>query len=249
PLGGPHGFSASPCGLARINGSNAFMPLSVNHLPHNGQIPISGFRINPQSWAMLSGVIDAEAYTRIAQRMEPVVDTPVGPAHCWPPFTQYQAGIGQLSGTPPGFFTNGNVYCHAAAFKIAADYAAGRSEKAFDTLMKILPAAARSEPYARANGYVGPSAMRRKHHVSDDPWRTGTVAWNFLNVVDHLLGFERTFDGFYLRPQLPARWETARFSRPFRGTRFEIEIRFGDAPEILVDGNPIEGDFIPVHLD
>ena len=135
--------------------------------------------INPQSWAMLSGVVDAEAYTAIAKRIEPEVETPVGPLHCWPPFTRYQEGIGQLSSTPPGFFTNGNVYCHAAAFKVAADYVAGRSEKAFETLMKILPSADKSEPYAQSNGYVGPTALRQKHHVSSDPWRTGTVAWHF----------------------------------------------------------------------
>ena len=202
--------------------------------------------INPQSWAMLSGIVDADEYTRIAERMEPEVDTPVGPVHNWPAFTKYQDGIGQLSGTPPGFFTNGNVYCHAAAFKIAADFEAGRSEKAFDTLVKILPEAGRSEPYAQANGYVGPTAMRKVKHVSNDPWRTGTVAWNFLNVVDRLLGFERTFDGFRLRPQLPVKWKTVRYTRPFRGIDFEIEIKKGKTPGIVVDGVPMAGNFIPV---
>jgi cellobiose phosphorylase len=202
--------------------------------------------INPQSWAMLSGIVDAEAYTSIAERMEPVIDTPVGPLHSWPPFTKYQEGVGQLSGTPPGFFTNGNVYCHAAAFKIAADFAARRSEKAFDTLLKILPTAEKGEPYAQSNGYVGPTALRRKHHVSGDPWRTGTVAWHFLNVVDQLLGFHRTLDGFHLRPQLPAKWKTVRFTRPFRGIEFAIELKRGKQTGITVDGSPLEGDFIPV---
>ena len=44
------------------------------------------------------------------------------------------------------FFTNGNVYCHAAGFKIAADFEAGRADKAFETFMRILPAEERSEP-------------------------------------------------------------------------------------------------------
>jgi cellobiose phosphorylase len=202
--------------------------------------------INPQSWAMLSGVIDADEYRRIAQRIEPIVDTPVGPVHCWPAFTRYQQGIGQLSGTPPGFFTNGNVYCHAAAFKVAADFEAGRNDKAFDTLMRILPHASRSEPYAQANGYVGPSALRRKHHVSDDPWRTGTVAWNFLNICDRLLGFERTLEGVFMRPRLPACWESARWERPFRGTLFDIEIRKGPEAQLHLDGVRQPGDFIAV---
>ncbi|MCC5836009.1 MAG: hypothetical protein JJU20_14880 [Opitutales bacterium] len=202
--------------------------------------------INPQSWAMLSGVIDANAYTGIAEKIEPLVDTPVGPVHNWPPFTQYQEGIGQLSGTPPGFFTNGNVYCHAASFKVAADYEAGRSDKAFDTLMRILPAADRSEPYAQANGYVGPTAMRHTHHVSDDPWRTGTVAWNFLNLSDRLLGFCRSYEGVTFRPQLPSCWESLRYTRPFRGTTFSVEVRKGPRSQLYVNGELQDSDFLRV---
>lgn len=202
--------------------------------------------INPQSWAMLSGVLDAKEYTKIAERIEPIVDTPVGPVHCWPPYTVYQPGIGHLSGTPPGFYTNGNVYCHAASFKVAADYAAGRSDKAFDTLMRILPSAERSEPYVQASGYVGPTALRRKHHVSDDPWRTGTVAWNFLNVIDKMLGFERTLAGFSLNPQIPSCWKAVSYTRPFRGINFEVEVKRGLKPSITIDGTPIDGNFISV---
>lgn len=200
--------------------------------------------LNPQSWALLSGVIDAKTYTGIAEHLETFMETPAGPVHNWPPFTEYNPGIGQLSGTPAGFFTNGNVYCHAASFKIAADFEAGRNDKAFDTLKRILPSADKSEPYAQANGYVGPAAQRMVLHVSDDPWRTGTVAWNFLNTVDRLFGFQRTLEGFYLRPKLPSQWKEARITRPFRGLNYEIHIRRGPNPRIEVDGKVLEGDLI-----
>jgi cellobiose phosphorylase len=172
------------------------------------------------------------------------METPAGPVHNWPPFTEYNPGIGQLSGTPAGFFTNGNVYCHAASFKIAADFEAGRNDKAFETLKRILPSADKSEPYAQANGYVGPAAQRMALHVSDDPWRTGTVAWNFLNTVDQLFGFRRTLKGFSLRPKLPSHWAEARITRPFRGTNYEIHIRRGTNPRIVVDGKVLEGELI-----
>ncbi len=202
------------------------------------------FFLNPQSWSLLSGVVDAETYRQIAERLEPIMDTPVGPVHSWPPFTRYDAGIGQLSGTPSGYFTNGNVYCHAAGFKIAADFEAGRADKAFDTLKRILPSPDKSEPYAQANGYVGPTAQRLTRHVSDDPWRTGTVAWHFLNVVDRMFGFSRTLEGFHLRPQLPSTWPEARLVRPFRGVTYDIRIRRGPHPRIEVDGKPLHGDLI-----
>ena len=93
---------------------------------------------------------------------------------------------------------------------------------------------------------MGPSALRMKHHFSDDPWRTGTVGWNFLNVVDRMLGFRRTLEGFHLRPRLPSIWREVRFVRPFRGTDFEILVRRGKRALIRVGEKPIEGDFIPV---
>jgi cellobiose phosphorylase len=202
--------------------------------------------INPQSWALLSGVIDARTYTEITSKFEKIVDTPVGPVHHWPPFTKYNPGIGQLTGTPPGFFTNGNVYCHAASFKVAADFDAGRTEKAFDTWMRFLPNEVRSEPFAQVNGYVGPSAWRMKRHVSDDPWRSGTVGWNWINCVDRFLGFRRELGGFRLRPQMPAKWKQMSYVRPFRGTDFRIEVKRGLAAGVTVDGQAVEGDFIAV---
>ena len=205
--------------------------------------------INPQSWALLSGVIDAATYEKITSKFEKIVDTPVGPVHHWPPFSKYNPGIGQLTGTPPGFFTNGNVYCHAASFKVAADFDAGRIEKAFNTWMSFLPHESRSEPFAQVNGYVGPSAWRMTRNVSDDPWRSGTVGWNWLNCVDRFLGFRREIGGFRLQPAMPAKWKRMSYLRPFRGTDFEIEVQRGVAPGITVDGQAIQGDFIAVPKD
>jgi cellobiose phosphorylase len=204
--------------------------------------------INPQSWAVLAGVIDSDKYEEIMKKVEPMVDTPVGPVHNWPPFTKYNKDIGSITGIPQGNFTNGNVYCHAASFKVAADYAAGRNDKAFDTFKKILPSEERSEPYAQPNSYVGPSAIRKNVNISDDPWRTGTVAWNMLNCFDNLLGFKRTFKGFAIEPQIPSHWNDLSFDRYFRGTTFKINITRGDSQKVLVDGVEQADTFVEVPV-
>lgn len=204
--------------------------------------------INPQSWAILAGIIDAEKYEEIMNKVEPMVDTPVGPVHNWPPFTKYNKDIGSITGIPQGNFTNGNVYCHAASFKIAADYAAGRNDKAFETFKRILPSEEKSEPYAQPNSYVGPSALRKERNVSDDPWRTGTVAWNMLNCFDNLLGFKRTFNGVTIDPQIPSHWNDVSFKRVFRGTTFKITFKRGDTQMLLVDGIELTNAFIEVPV-
>lgn len=204
--------------------------------------------INPQSWAVLAGIIDAEKYEEIMKKVEPMVDTPVGPVHNWPPFTKYNKDIGSITGIPQGNFTNGNVYCHAASFKIAADYAAGRNDKAFETFKNILPSEEKSEPYAQPNSYVGPSALRKDRNVSDDPWRTGTVAWNMLNCFDNLLGFKRDFKGVAIHPQIPSHWNEVSYKRFFRGTVFNINITRGDVQIILVDGVAQESSFVEVPV-
>lgn len=204
--------------------------------------------INPQSWSVLSGVLSPEEYLKISRKFAKTVETPVGPVCCWPPFTKYNPEIGQLTGTPSGFFTNGNVYCHAASFKVAADFTAGDTEKAWETFKRILPTEDKSEPYSQANGYVGPGAKRMRRHVSDDPWRTGTVAWNFINLSDHLLGFRRELSGVRIAPQIPKAWKGASFERAFRGTIFAVEIRRGAQPGLTVDGKPVDGDLIRVPV-
>ncbi|MEN8122626.1 MAG: glycosyl hydrolase family 65 protein [Bacteroidota bacterium] len=202
--------------------------------------------INPQSWAVLSGIIDSDRYNTIMKKVEPLVDTPVGPVHNWPPFTKYNPDIGTITGIPQGNFTNGNVYCHAASFKIAADYMAGRSDKAFETFKSILPSEEKSEPYAQANGYVGPTALRKNKNVSDDPWRTGTIAWNMLNCYDNLLGFKRDLNGVTIEPQIPSHWNELSYKRAFRGTIFEVKIKRGETQKIFVDGTEQKVNFIEV---
>jgi len=202
--------------------------------------------LNPQSWALLAGIISPEKYKDIMAQVEPILDTEVGPMHNWPPFTVYDHDIGQITCTPSGFCTNGNVYCHAATFKIAADYEAGRTEKAFATFKKILPAANKSEPYAQANGYVGPGALRVHKHTSDDPWRTGAVAWNFLNCWDRLLGFKRELRQVSFEPQLPTVWPAVSYTRDFRGTLFKVKIRRGKIKGVSVDGEKLHGTMLPI---
>ena len=202
--------------------------------------------INPQSWAVLAEIIDAEKYEEIMKKVEPIVDTIVGPVHNWPPFTKYNKDIGSITGIPQGNFTNGNVYCHAASFKIAADYAAGRNDKAFKTFKSILPSEEKSEPFAQPNSYVGPSALRKNRNVSDDPWRTGTVAWNMLNCFDNLLGFKRTLKGVTIAPQIPSHWNELSYKRFFRGTLFQINITTGKSRKMRVDGVENENSFIQV---
>ena len=204
--------------------------------------------INPQSWAILADIIDKKQYLAIMKKIEPMIDSPVGPMHSWPPFTKYNPEIGTLTSVPQGAFTNGNVYSHAATFKIAADYMAGRNDKAFDSLLKILPSPEKSEPYAQSNGYIGPTSLRKKKFVSDDPWRTGAVAWNVLNVFDYLLGFKRELLGVKIEPQIPSHWDKVSYKRMFRGTIFNVNITTGETGKVSVDGIEQKNAFIEVPV-
>jgi cellobiose phosphorylase len=129
---------------------------------------------------------------------------------------------------------------------VAADYLAGRNDKAFDTFKKILPSEDKSEPYAQSNGYIGPTALRQKKHVSDDPWRTGAVAWNLLNCYDNLLGFKRDIDGVKIEPKIPSNWDKVFYKREFRGTIFEINITRGNSKKIVINGIEQKEEFIPI---
>jgi len=51
-----------------------------------------------------------------------------------------------------------------------------------------------------------------------------------------------------IEPQIPSIWETLSYSRYFRGTLFDIEVKRGDGDKIIVDGKEQNDFFIEVPV-
>ena len=212
------------------------------------------FYINPQSFAILAGVVPQERMQALLHAVDAAV-TPEGVRLCTPPYPRYDARVGRMSGMLPGVYENGGIYNHAGCFKVMADCALGRAEEAYASLGAIVPDGRYNpserttvEPYVFVNCYLKHPAVDMKCGPS---WQTGTSAWGLRCYYEGMLGIRREYDGLRISPCLPAAWEEAYAERDHRGSRLRIfykNRRLGSV-RVYVDGVLAKGQLVPPFAD
>jgi cellobiose phosphorylase len=79
-------------------------------------------------------------------------------------------------------------------------------------------------------------------------WLTGTAAWNFVAVSQHLLGVRPHYEGLIVEPCLPKDVPEFTISRWVRGSTYVIKVKnsgSGGPPKLVVDGKPVDGNLVP----
>ncbi|MBM4142421.1 MAG: hypothetical protein FJ225_02335 [Lentisphaerae bacterium] len=215
--------------------------------------------LNPQSWAVLSGLAEGERKAACLKSIDEELDSRVGPYLMAPAYTDVDRGVGSVTGNPSGLFENGSCYCHAALFKVVADCVAGRGERAYRTLRAVMPGGDADQQNENAD--CPPFAFTNSRAAMCHPylagrsvglWTTGTVAWSWLAVSEWILGVRKTFDGLIIDPCIPAAWPGFSVRRRFRGCEYAIRVENPDrvehgVREVRVDGQPLAGRVLPVR--
>ena len=112
-----------------------------------------------------------------------------------------------------------------------AETVIGRGDRAFALWKKIAPAyreeiseVHRLEPYVYAQMIAGRDAVR--HGEAKNSWLTGTAAWNFVAISQHILGVKPELEGLRVDPcigaevpELHDRAEVPRGGVPDQGQR------------------------------
>jgi cellobiose phosphorylase len=129
----------------------------------------------------------------------------------------------------------------------------GRGDRAFELWRKIAPAyreriseVHRLEPYVYAQMIAGRDAVR--HGEAKNSWLTGTAAWNFVAISQHILGVRPELDGLRVDPCIGREVKAFTIVRRCRGAEYRIAVRnsaTGKPARLVVDGRPIEGTLVP----
>lgn len=213
--------------------------------------------LNAQTWAVLAGVADGDRLSQVLEAVDSMEQDFGFPLNL-PPYPEYDAHVGRMSGMLPGLFENGGVYCHATGFKILMDCCTGRGEKALKTLKKIMPdseenpsAKSGAEPYVFTNCYSTNPGYYGKSYQS---WTTGTSAWCMMGLYEGILGVKRDYEGLRISPCFPEEWEEAEVTRYFRGADYHIIIRNPEhikngKAEVYADGSICDSGLIPDYQD
>ncbi len=212
--------------------------------------------IEPQGMCIMAGIGLEDGKAR--QALDAVAEhlaTPHGIVLQQPAFSRYYLHLGEISSYPPGYKENAGVFCHTNPWIMIAEALAGNGDQALDYYLRINPSVReaiseihRSEPYVYAQMIAGKDAPT--HGEAKNSWLTGTAAYNYVAITQWILGIRPTYGGLQIAPVIPADWPGFEARRVFRGAVYKIRVSRqgpGNRISLLVNGNPVEGDIIPLH--
>jgi len=211
--------------------------------------------LNALSWAVLSGCTRGERLTSVLDVLDNLLDTECGPITVYPAFTKLVERIGKLSVKKAGTQENGSIYCHAATFKIMADCSAGRGNKAYETMTKLLgtnpqnpPDRSLQSPLFIPNYYTGP-ADSIGYGRSSQHEQTGSASWFMRIGLEHIVGLRADLAGLIIDPCLPTAWDKVKAKRVIKGVICNINIDNGAHVEkgikqIKVNGKIVDSPII-----
>lgn len=217
--------------------------------------------MEPQCWALVAGIADAERAQTLIQSMNAKLWTEVGYLLLTPTYRQIEDRVGRISSMEPGIAENGTIYSHLNIWMILGLLRYGMADQAYELFKCVSPGYYHSAtdpkhrvvPFQYANSYFGPDHKNNKFQM-EFTWITGSVAW-FNNVfLQEMLGAQAEYDGLRLNPCIPSTWEQCEVLRHFRGAEYQItihnplHIQKGKLA-VIVDGAKFDGALLPVFGD
>lgn len=213
--------------------------------------------LNPQSWAIFTGIEDDPArIAKIRRSVNTYLTTVFGPMILYPPYVNDKT-CGRISGQVPGSFANAAIYLHAASFKVYSDIAAGEYDEAYDTFMRLLPnhvdnsdTRRTSEPWCTGNVHFGPDNPCFGMNLFS--WFTATPAWLIHGGFGRILGVEAEYDGLHVNPHVPEDWNEYSVKRTYREKVYTLTFRRaenGEQAGIYKDGKYLWANVIPKDAD
>ncbi len=210
--------------------------------------------IEPQGMCVMAGIGVGEGLAKKAlDSTHRLLGTDHGIMLQQPAYSRYYLELGEISSYPPGYKENAGIFCHNNPWIMIAETVLGRGDKAFEVYLRINPSAReklaelhRCEPYVYAQMIAGRDAP--SHGEAKNSWLTGTAAWNYVAITQHILGIRPTYEGLMVAPVIPEAWKGFRASRIFQGVCYDIEVKRigrGNAVLLTADGEAVEGSIIP----
>ncbi|MCB2156604.1 glycosyl transferase family 36 [bacterium] len=199
--------------------------------------------LNAQTWSIISGTADEERANQVLDAAEEHLLREYGPLLFTPAYSTPDARVGYLTRYAPAVRENGGVYTHAAIWAIQAACKLGRAETAWSAFSRLAPPNRGRKPdHYAVEPYVTPGNIEGPESPGFGrggwTWYTGSAAWLRRICLEWILGVRPEYDGLRVAPCLPAEWESAQITRPFRGDLFEITFEGSGSGdwEIEVDG-------------
>jgi len=208
--------------------------------------------LNPQIWAVISGICDDKA--KLNKAMESVKKhllKDYGALLLSPEYKKPDSEVGYITRYAAGLRENGGVYSHAATWAVWAFSLIGDADTAYKAYKRICPPNRtadidkyKAEPYVMPGNSDGP--VSPYYGKGGWTWYTGSAQWIHRVAVHYLLGITPAEGGgIAVKPCVPKGFGDFEYTRRHRGVLYNFTVMQGKNKGIKVDGKPIEGNIVP----
>ena len=220
--------------------------------------PEANMWLNPQSWAVISGLATEEQADAAMNNVYERLNTSYGAILMDPPYHAHAFDGALAVIYNQGTKENAGIFSQSQGWLILAEALLGHGDRAFTYFMENAPAAQNDraeirqlEPYCYGQFTEGKASPHfGRSHVH---WLTGTASTVMVGCVEGILGLRPNLNGIRIAPSVPKDWESFVIDKNFRGKHLHIIVKNPDKKEsgctkMNVNGTVLEDNYIPEEL-
>ena len=220
--------------------------------------PEANLWLNPQSWAVISGLATAEQASIALSNVRERLNTDYGVLLMDPPYHRHAFSGALAVIYNQGTKENAGIFSQSQGWLILAEALCGHGERAFSYFMENAPAAQndraeirRLEPYCYGQFTEGTASVHPgRSHVH---WLTGTASTMMVGCVEGILGLRPDLNGIEISPSIPKNWTHLEIEKDFRKAHLHIVIdnptgRESGYEKLTLNGRELDSNYIPANL-
>ncbi len=220
--------------------------------------PEANMWLNPQSWAVISGLASKEQAEIALDNVYERLNTEYGAILMDPPYHAHAFDGALAVIYNQGTKENAGIFSQSQGWLILAEALSGHGERAFTYFIENAPAAQNDhaeirclEPYCYGQFTEGKSSEHfGRSHVH---WLTGTASTVMVGCVEGILGLRPDINGLRIAPSIPKNWEHLEIDKIFRGKHLHILVENPYGKEsgytkVILNGLELKDNYIPASL-
>ena len=217
--------------------------------------PEANLWLNPQSWAVISGLADSEKAETILHTVHEGLNTEYGVMLMQPPYHAHAVDGALAVIYNAGVKENAGIFSQSQGWIILAEALCGHGNRAFSYYKANSPAEQNGcaeirklEPYCYGQFTEGKDSPHfGRSHVH---WLTGTASTMMVGAVEGILGVRPDLHGLRLSPSIPAAWDGFTMEKIFRGKKLHITVQNPAHKEsgftsLMLNGAAMPDNYIP----
>lgn len=217
--------------------------------------PEANLWLNPQSWAVISGLADSEKAETILHTVHEGLNTEYGVMLMQPPYHAHAFDGALAVIYNAGVKENAGIFSQSQGWIILAEALCGHGNRAFSYYKANSPAEQNDraeirklEPYCYGQFTEGKDSPHfGRSHVH---WLTGTASTMMVGAVEGILGVRPDLHGLRLSPSIPAAWDGFTMEKSFRGKKLHITVQNPVHKEsgftsLMLNGAAMPDNYIP----